>query len=106
MDLVNTDDKELYEVDTRRIYYSIKVMIIRSITYTINLDKIESLDYQKIVQARIDRIRSEFEKDQIKIRTVRFNTTLIDLNHELSSRLSTKIIESSPIISTMRCKVV
>ena len=59
-------------------------MIIRSITYTINLDKIESLDYQKIVQARIDRIRSEFEKDQIKIRTVRFNTTLIDLNHELS----------------------
>ena len=49
-------------------------MKIRSVTYTIDLNKVLNLEYNNRVQQRIEKIRNEFKKDNVEIRTVRFNT--------------------------------
>ncbi len=51
---------------------------IRSITYTVDLSKIDEVDYQKTVSNNIDIIKDIFDKKNIFVRTVRIN--IIKLN--------------------------
>ena len=48
-------------------------MVIRSITYTIDLDKIKSKTYLEYVEKKINKIKDEYYKEKILIRTIRFN---------------------------------
>lgn len=59
-------------------------MIIRSITYTIDLQEIENLNYQNHVENRISNLKFQFSKEEIVLRTLRFNSLLISMDEELS----------------------
>lgn len=48
-------------------------MIIRSVTYTIDLSEIESMEYQKFVRSDLTVINERFLSCGYKVRTVRFN---------------------------------
>lgn len=58
-------------------------MKIRSITYTLDLNKVGNLEYDKKVQQQIEIIRKEFDEGNVEIRTVRFNTLLLELKDEM-----------------------
>lgn len=57
-------------------------MKIRSITYTLDLNKVGNLEYDKKVQQQIEIIRKEFDEGNVEIRTVRFNTYLLELKED------------------------
>ncbi len=53
-------------------------MIVRSITYTINFNKLDDKSYLQYVESNLLNIKNKFIKNKIKIRTMRFNIIAID----------------------------
>lgn len=67
-------------------------MVIRSVTYTIDLDKVDNDKYLKYVENNIVNIKNAFSKKNIKIRTIRFNILSIsDLSLEKENELLEKV---------------
>lgn len=60
------------------------MMDIRSITYTINYSKANEDKYASLVEKAVKQARASFANNGYEIRTVRFNSILIDLNDETS----------------------
>ena len=56
----------------------IEKMMIRSITYTINLEKLYDEEYVLFIKNNIDEIKKTFNSHKIKIRTIRFNIIAIE----------------------------
>jgi uncharacterized protein len=53
-------------------------MIIRSITYTIDFDKLEFNKYLTLVKNRIEEMVFSYEKNEQAVRTIRFNTVFLN----------------------------
>lgn len=64
---------------------------VRSITYTIDLEQLENKNYLQSVRKHIGAITDTFEKNNIKIRTLRFNTVAINNYRALDKDLITKL---------------
>jgi uncharacterized protein (UPF0210 family) len=56
----------------------IEKMMIRSITYTINLNKLTDKKYLIFIKNNIEEMKKEFNNNNIKIRTIRFNIIAIN----------------------------
>ena len=59
-------------------------MVIRSITYTIDFDKLDSDNYLRYVKENINIIKNNFEIQKIKVRTIRFNIIAIETEESLN----------------------
>ncbi|MEA2017647.1 MAG: DUF711 family protein [Campylobacterota bacterium] len=71
-------------------------MVIRSITYTIDLNNIESKTYLEYVEKNINKIKEEYCKENIEIRTIRFNIISIkELQYSQNEILLNKIASLS-----------
>jgi uncharacterized protein (UPF0210 family) len=74
-------------------------MIIRSITYTINLEKIDDTEYLKNVQKNVQSIKSIYENENIFIRTIRFN--IVDINDFEENTLLVQIDKLSKFVNDL-----
>jgi len=57
--------------------------VLRSVTYTVDIDKTADLEYQSRVRSDIEKIRARFEREDIFVRTVRLNVRSIDSSARL-----------------------
>ena len=66
---------------------------LRSVTYTIDLDKIQNSDYQKKVCEHLDVLKLRFNQENIFVRTLRFNTLRVSPKTRIDQFLFLKTIE-------------
>ncbi|CAA6810256.1 MAG: Unknown protein [uncultured Sulfurovum sp.] len=68
-------------------------IVIRSITYTINLSRIRDKEYLSYVENNINLIRKKFEDNKVRIRTIRFNIIALDTLDPLAEDILFENIE-------------